>query len=165
MTQQIATAQEHDPQKDFDFLIGSWTVRNRRLSNPLTGSTTWTEFDATSVCRKVWGGKANMDEFEADSPSGHIQGMTVRLYNPASRQWSLYWANSAKGALDVPVVGGFENGRGEFYDQEVFEGRSIFVRYVWCDITERSARWEQAFSTDGGKTWETNWIMDLSRAG
>jgi hypothetical protein len=164
MTEQLAPAKEHDPQTDFDFIFGSWKVHNRRLLSPLTGSTTWVEFDGTSVARPVWGGRANMDEFEAESPSGHIQGMSLRLYNPATRQWSIYWANSARGTLDVPVIGGFENGRGEFYDQELFEGRAIYVRYVWSDITERSARWEQAFSPDGGKTWETNWIMDFTRA-
>jgi hypothetical protein len=156
-------AGERNGQKDFDFWMGSWKVHNRRLRNPLSGSTSWYEFDGTMVARPIWGGRANMDEYEADSPTGHIQGMTLRLYDPKARQWSIYWANSATGTLEKPMVGRFENGRGEFFDQETFEGKSIFVRYVWSNITAISCRWEQAFSTDGGKTWETNWIMTFTR--
>jgi hypothetical protein len=115
------------------------------------------------VARPVWGGSANVDEYEAVGPDGAIHGLTVRLYDPATRQWRLYWANRAKGSLDTPMIGGFADGRGEFYDQELFEGKRIFVRYVWSDITPTSCRWEQAFSADGGKTWETNWIMDFTR--
>jgi hypothetical protein len=162
--EQSAEANKHDPQTDFDFVIGSWKIHNRRLKEPLTGSSSWVEFEGKSVARKIWGGRANIDEFEADSPTGRIQGLTLRLYDPKSQQWRLYWANSAKGILDVPMVGEFNNGRGEFYDQEIFEGKSIFVRYIWSDIKENSARWEQAFSPDGGKTWETNWIMELVRS-
>jgi len=156
-------AMEHDPQKDFDFFIGSWKVHNRKLKERLKGSSSWEEFEGTVVAQKIWGGRANMDEFEADSPSGHIQGMTLRLYNPKSQQWSLYWSNSKNGTLEIPVVGGFKDGRGEFYSQELFEGKSIFVRFLWSGITENTCRWEQAFSTDGGKTWETNWINEFVR--
>ena len=151
-------------QADFDFLIGSWKVHNRRLSRPLSGSTTWYEFDGTLVVRKVWGGHANMDEYEADTPSGHIEGMTVRLYEPKSGQWSIYWANAKNGKLEQPTIGEFRDGRGEFYDHELFDGRAIFVRYVWAEIKPTSCRWEQSFSVDGGKTWETNWIMELARS-
>jgi hypothetical protein len=128
------TAMQGDPQKDFDFFIGSWKVHNRRLKERLKGSDSWDKFDGTVVARHIWGGKANTDEYEADSPIGHIQGMTLRLFDPKSQQWSLYWANSANGTLEKPMIGGFENGRGEFYDQEMFEGRSIYVRYIWSDI-------------------------------
>lgn len=155
-----------DGQHDFDFYIGSWKVHNRRRRNPLSGSDSWYEFEGTSVARPVWGGKANIDEFEADTPEvpgGHIQGMTLRLYNPQTGQWSLNWANSARGVVDTPLFGSFENGRGEFFDQEMFEGRSIYVRFIWSEITATSCRWEQAFSEDGGKTWETNWIMEMTR--
>jgi hypothetical protein len=152
-----------DPQKDFDFLIGRWKVCNRRLKERLKKSTSWEEFDGTVVARHIWGGKANTDEFEAESPSGRVQGMTLRLYDPASQQWRLYWANSRNGILEQPMIGGFSNGTGEFFDQEMFEGKSIFVRYVWSDITRNSCRWEQAFSDDGGATWETNWIMEFAR--
>jgi hypothetical protein len=158
------TVVERNPQTDFDFFIGSWNVHNRRLKERLNGSDSWDEFEGTVVARHIWGGRANTDEYEADSPIGHIQGMTLRLYDPKSQQWSLYWANSANGTRDKPMIGGFKNGRGEFYDQEMFEGKSVYVRYIWSDITDTSCRWEQAFSPDGGKTWETNWIMEFTRA-
>jgi len=157
-------AQATSGQSAFDFLIGNWKVHNRRLSRPLSGSTTWYEFDGTSVARKVWDGRATMDEYEADSPSGHIEGMTVRLYDSKAGQWSLYWANAKDGKLEQPTVGEFKNGRDEFYDHERFDGRAIFVRYVWSEIKPTSCRWEQAFSVDGGRTWETNWIMELTRS-
>ncbi len=155
-----------DGQHDFDFAIGNWKFHLKKLEHPLTGSTTWVELDGTSSCRKIWDGRANIDEVEVNNPEKHlhIQGMTLRLYNPESHQWSLYWANAAKGALGLPpVIGQFKNGRGEFYDQEDFNGRAIFVRYVWSDITPTSAHFEQSFSDDGGKTWETNWITDQTR--
>ena len=163
MTEQNPEAGGRDPQRDFDFIIGSWKVHNRRLKQRLKGSNSWEEFEGAVVARKIWGGAANVDEYEAESPSGRIQGMTVRLYNPKSQQWSLYWANSANGVLDTPMIGGFKDGRGEFYDQEFFESKSIYVRYIWSNITATSARWEQAFSADGGKTWETNWVMEFTR--
>jgi hypothetical protein len=148
---------------DFDFLVGDWAVKNRRLKNPLSGSTDWYEFAARSSARHLWGGLANMDEFHAETPQGPIAGMTVRLYDPVAKQWSLYWGNAAIGRLGVPTVGAFENGRGEFFDQETFGGKSIFVRYTWSEITATACRWDQAFSSDGGKTWETNWIMEFAR--
>ena len=163
VAEQIARTEGHDPQTDFDFLIGTWTVHNRKLKERLKGSNEWDEFDATVVARHIWGGKANTDEFEAESPSGRIQGLTLRLYDPKSRQWSIYWANSLNGKLELPMIGGFENGRGEFYDQEFFEGRSIYVRFIWSKISPVSCQWEQAFSPDGGKNWETNWVMEFAR--
>jgi|CZLA01.1.fsa_nt_gi hypothetical protein len=156
---------ERDGQHDFDFLPGTWKVHNRRLTHPLSGSTTWVEFESTSVTKKVWDGRANMDEYEADSASAHIEGLTVRLYNPKSHQWSLYWANQANGTMETPTIGEFKNGRGDFYDQEFFQGRSIYVRYSWLDIKPNLCRWEQAFSADGGKTWETNWVIEMTRVG
>jgi quinol monooxygenase YgiN len=147
---------------DFDFLFGRWKVHNRRLRERLKGSTTWDEFEGTAVARPLWGGKANLDEYEAHGPAGHIQGLTLRVFNPRSRQWSLYWSNAANGVLDVPMIGSFKDGRGEFYDQELFEGRSIYVRFLWT-ASPTAPRWEQAFSADGGRTWETNWIMEFSR--
>ena len=154
-----------DGQHDFDFFVGTWKQHNRRLKNPLTGSTTWYEFDSQTTCRPVWGGKANMDEFESDTANGRIQGLTLRLYDPKARQWSIYWANSAAASpMGVPTVGAFDaNGHGEFFDQEMFQGRSILVRYIWADIKPDSYRWEQAFSLDGGKTWETNWVTNGTR--
>ena len=147
-----------DGQNDFDFEIGNWNTHISRLQHPLTGSTTWVEYHGTSVVRKIWNGRANMVELEVDSPAGHIEGISLRLYNPQSHQWSLNFANSRVGALSVPTVGEFRNGRGEFFDQEEFKGRMILVKNVWMDMTANSCRFEQSFSDDGGKTWEVNWI-------
>jgi hypothetical protein len=166
-TESPQAAAQRDGQQDFDWIIGAWKVQLKRLQRPLTGSTTWVEYEGRSVVRKVWDGRANLDEITADSPAthAHMEGLTLRLYNPETRQWSLYWANAKTGALGMPAtVGQFTNGRGEFYDEEEFEGRAITVRYLWTDITPTSARFEQAFSTDGRKTWETNWIAMITRA-
>ena len=153
-----------DGQADFDFIIGQWKVHHRRLKQALKGSEDWEEFDGTSVTRKVWEGAANVEEVEADSRTwGRVQGMAVRLYDLKSNQWRIYWANRKWGTLDQPMIGEFKDGRGEFFNQELFEGRGIYVRFIWSVFTEASCRWEQAFSEDGGKTWETNWIMDFTR--
>jgi hypothetical protein len=147
-----------DPQHDFDFEIGTWRTHLKRLQHPLTHSITWIEYDGTSTISKIWNGRANLVELEVDGPSGHIEGLSLRLYNPQSRQWSLNFANSAQGSMSIPTVGEFENGRGEFYDQETFNNRTILVRNVFEAITPNSYRFEQSFSDDGGKTWELNWI-------
>jgi hypothetical protein len=154
-----------DGRHDFDFWFGKWKVHNRRLMKPLTGSTEWVQFDGTSVARPLWDGRANIDEFEADAPSGHIEGMTVRTYNAKTGDWSLYWANAANGVISLPAtVGHFTDAhKGEFFDQETFNGKPIVVRYTWTVIDANSCRWEQAFSADGGKTWETNWISENTR--
>jgi len=157
------TPAERDGQHDFDFEIGTWKTHLRRLLRPLTGSTTWVEYNGTTVVRKVWNGRANLVELEADGPTGHLQVLSLRLYNPQSRQWSIHAANSSSGTLSVPTIGEFKNGRGEFFDQESFNGRAILVRYVWSDITPNSAHFEQSFSNDGGKTWEVNWITNQTR--
>jgi hypothetical protein len=153
-----------DGQHDFDFYIGTWKQHLKRLEHPLTSSNKWIEYDGTVVVRKVWDGRANLNEFEADGPSGHIEGLTLRLYNPQSHQWSLYWANSRTGVIGgPPSVGEFKAGRGEFYCQDTFNGRAILTRYIWSDITANSAHFEQSFSDDGGKTWEVNWISTVTR--
>lgn len=166
-TAMAATASaQHDGLHDFDFLIGHWHVHLRKLLRPLTGSTDWIEYSGTSSTRKIWDDRANTEEFDVDSPENnlHIRAQTLRLYNPDSRQWSIYLVNAAKGVLSLPpVVGQFTDGRGEFYDQEDFAGRSIFVRYEWFNISPASARMVQSFSADGGKSWEANWICELSR--
>lgn len=149
---------ERDGQHDFDFEIGSWKTHLRRLLHPLTGSTTWIEYEGTSVVRKVWNGRGNLVELEADGPEGHFEGLNLRLYDPKSRQWSLNFAGSNSGTMSPPAIGHFENGRGEFYDQESLNGRAIYVRFVISDITRNPCRFEQSFSDDGGKTWELNWV-------
>jgi hypothetical protein len=155
-----------DGQRDFDPLVGTWKATLKRLDKPLSGSHTWISYEGTQVTRSIWGGRATMDEFHVHDPATNadVDGLTVRLYSPTTRQWTIYWANAKKGVFDhPPVVGRWENGRGEFYDQEEFEGRAIFVRYVWSDVTPASAHFEQSFSADGGKTWEANWISDITR--
>ena len=158
-----ALAPLRDGQHDFDFLVGKWKYHLKRLENPLTGSTKWVEFDGTGECRPIWNGKGQFDTLDVNGPGGRVEGLTLRLYNPESRQWSLYWSNAAKGTMEIPVVGSFVDGRGEFYDQEPYKGRVIFVRYVWTGTTSKSPHFEQSFSEDGGRTWEVNWITDQVR--
>jgi hypothetical protein len=155
----------HDGSHDFDWIFGTWRATLRRLVKPLTGSTTWVDFEGRQISKTVWGGKANMDEFIVDSPTAGVQieGVALRLYDPASQQWRIYWANSKRGIVDPPVVGRFSNGRGEFFGMDELDGRAILVRYVWSNITANSAHFEQSFSPDGGKTWEVNWISDVTR--
>jgi hypothetical protein len=160
---QDARGQGHDGQADFDFLIGSWRVRNRRVRRPRAGWDSWEEFEGTLVAEHIWGGQGNIDRFEADTESGPVRGLTLRLYDPQARQWNLYWTDPGQGTLGRPQVGEFRNGRGDFYDQDRVEGRTVFVRYVWSDITATSCRWEQAFSWDGGATWTVDWVMEYTR--
>lgn len=157
-------ASPRDGQHDFDFEMGKWQIHLKRMLHPLSGSAEWVEFDGTSVTRPVWEGRAQIEEFETTSAAGRVEGMTLRLYDPKARQWSLYWANAKTGQLGLPpTVGEFRNGVGEFYDQEPYNGRQILVRYQWSRITPDSAHFEQAFSDDGGRTWEVNWITDQKR--
>lgn len=157
------TLQSHDGQHDFDWEFGSWKTHVKRRVHPLTGSNTWVDYDGTSVVRKVWDGKANLLELEVSGTSGHIEGLSLRLYNPDSHQWSLNFSSSASGTLSTPTVGEFKDCRGEFFDQESFNGRAIFVRFIISNVTANSAHFEQSFSGDGGKTWEVNWIADDAR--
>jgi hypothetical protein len=147
-----------DGQHDFDFEIGTWKTRASRRVRPLTGSTTWVTYEGTTRVRKVWDGRANLVELVADGPAGHFEGLSLRLYDPRSRQWSLNFASSGTGELSPPTIGGFVNGRGEFFGRETFDGREVLVRFVISDITATSCRFEQAFSVDGGASWEVNWI-------
>jgi hypothetical protein len=150
-------------QRDFDFEIGTWKTHLKRRLRPLTGSNTWVEYEGKTVVSKVWNGKANLVELVADGPAGHFEGLNLRLYDPQSHQWSLNFANSKGGGMSTPTIGEFRNGRGEFFDQETLNGRAILVRFVISDITPNSCRFEQAFSDDGGKTWEVNWIATDTR--
>jgi hypothetical protein len=163
-TAQTPAVARWDGQHDFDPLIGSWKYHLKRRLNPLTGSNNWEEFEGTGVCYKVWDGRAQLDTVELDGPGGHIEGLTLRLYDPKAHQWSLYWANAKDGNMtDPPQIGEFKNGRGEFYAQVMRNGRAILVRYDWSGMTSDSPHFEQAFSDDGGKTWEVNWITDQRR--
>jgi hypothetical protein len=160
---QAPGAARRDGQHDFDFELGSWKTHIRRLVHPLTGSTTWVEYDGTSVVRKIWDGRANLLELEVTGPAGHLEALSLRLYNPDAAQWSLNFANSSVGTIAQPTVGEFRDGRGEFYDEESVGGRAVLVRFVISDIQPDSCHFEQAFSVDGGKTWEVNWIATDTR--
>ena len=154
---------ERDGQHDFDFELGSWKIHLKRRLHPLTGSNTWVEFDGTSVTRKVWDGRSQIEEFETDGAAGHIEGLTLRTYNPQTHQWSLYWANSKDGLIVPAQIGQFKDGQGEFYAQDTLNGKSIFVRFIWSKTNTTVPHFEQSFSDDGGKTWEVNWITDQTR--
>lgn len=164
-----AAAKEEKPQarrdgsRDFDFEIGTWKTHLKRLLHPLTGSAEWGEYDGTTVVRKVWGGRANLVELDVHGADGTFEGLNLRLYNPGSHQWSLNFARNDIGVFSQPTIGEFKNGRGEFYDQEVVNGRAIFVRFIISVASPDVCHFEQAFSDDGGKTWEVNWIATDTR--
>jgi hypothetical protein len=162
-SQSEVTTETRDGQHDWDHFFGTWKMHLRKRLRPLTRSNDWAEFESHDITREVWNGRANLDELEADGPSGHIEGLTLRLYNPHTHQWSIHWANSAAPGLDNPVIGEFRDGRGEFYDQEFYRGRAIFVRYLWTNVSENSGDFEQSFSPDGGRTWEPNWVTSMVR--
>ncbi len=153
-----------DGQHDFDFAVGTWKTRVRRLLKPLSGSNDWAEGTGTVSTRKVWDGRAQLEELAMNTAGVRLEGLALRLYNPKTHQWRLHWANAKKGMLsDPPAFGAFKNGHGEFYDNEVINGKSVLVREVFSDITPNSHHFEQAFSEDMGKTWEPNLIVDLTR--
>jgi hypothetical protein len=161
-----AVISAHDGAHDFDFLIGDWKAHVRRLPERLVGSNKWVTYDGISNHKKVLGSNSNFEEFEVDSPESHlhIRGQTLRLYHVDSKQWRIYLVDVDKGTIDLPpVVGQFTGKRGEFFNQQEWNGRTVLVRYVWLDLSPTSARMEQSFSDDGGKTWEVNWICELSR--
>lgn len=149
---------EADGQHDLDWDIGTWRTHQKRLLHPLTGSTTWVEYSGTDTVRKLWDG-ANAGEIRATGQAGNLELFTLRLYNPQTHEWSIYFTNSTTGVLSSPVVGTFKDGHGEFYDQETYNGKTILLRFSVAEITPSSCRFEQAFSSDGGKTWETNFIV------
>lgn len=152
-----------DGAHDFDFEFGVRKVHIARRLHPLTGSNEWVEYDGISTVRKVWDGKANLGELEVKGPAGEIEGISLRLYDPASRQWKVSWANARDGALTPPMIGGFDgNGRGEFYNEDTLGGRQIFARFIFTGTNRKNFRIEQAFSGDAGKTWEVNWIADFT---
>jgi hypothetical protein len=152
-----------DGRTDFDFLVGRWRVHHRILRGRLQQSTTWDEMEGTVVNEPILGGLGNMEEHSIERVDGPIAAIAVRVYESAAQEWSIYWADSVSPVLDAGVFGRFAGGRGSFYAQEISEGRHILTRFVWSDITPISAHWEQAYSADGGLSWEVNWIMEFSR--
>ena len=159
----IETTAQQDGRADFDFIVGRWNVHHRRLRELLKGATSWEEFEGTTMDRGLLGGLGNIGEATVNRVSGPRDFMSMRLFDPQSRQWSVYFANSLYGTLSVPMIGKFTHGRGEFYAHETFEEKPIVSRCIYADITATSCRWEQAFSADEERTWETNWIMELTR--
>jgi hypothetical protein len=147
---------------DFDFLHGDWHGVHRRRADFLDPDSPWgPQFTSTSHCRPLFDGAANIDEI--DMPHLGSKGLTLRLFDPSTRQWSLHWSSSTTGRLFPPVVGGFVGVRGEFLGDDNHDDKDVRVRFVWSGVSQASARWEQAFSVDGGDTWVTNWIMDFTR--
>jgi hypothetical protein len=148
---------------DFDFMIGTWTVRHRRLNERLVGCQQWTEFSGTSTTRKVLGGWGNVEDNYLDLPVDPYHAVALRSYDAAAAQWSIWWLDArAPGTLDVPVVGRFEGAAGLFLAEDVIAGKPVKVRFTWLAHAAHP-RWEQAFSADDGNTWETNWTMDFTR--
>lgn len=153
------------PNPDFDFLLGIWNVRHRYLVKRLADGRDWIEFDGCSAMRDVLGGFGNVEESRIDLPGDAYRGMALRTWDPATQKWSIYWLDSRRpGVLGKPVIGAFSKGIGTFFGDDAHEGRPIRVRFVWSRIERDGARWEQAFSPDKGASWETNWIMDFTRA-
>lgn len=149
--------------QDFDFFVGNWTIRHRQLRRRLAGDTEWLTFEGMASMRKFLGGLGNFDETEILSPRGQYQGATLRLFDPDTALWSIYWMDSRDPRLDTPMVGRFDNGIGLFYADEDFEGRPIRVRFIWTPVSADRCTWEQAFSPDAGASWETNWFMEFTR--
>jgi len=150
--------------RDFDFFIGTWSVRHRRLKSRLDGCTEWETFDGHCVMQPILGGMGNMDDNILHLPVGSYRAVTLRTFDPAANQWSIWWLDGRNpGVIDTPMRGRFQGGRGEFFANEHFNGRPILVRFIWSDMTPTSCRWEQAFSADNGATWEVNWMMTFNR--
>ncbi|MDX1388252.1 MAG: hypothetical protein R3344_03630 [Acidobacteriota bacterium] len=149
--------------RDFDFLLGDWKIHNRRLTERLVGADTWDEFEATLSVRSILGGLGNVDEFRANWNGKEVEASTLRVFNPSTAEWSLYWVDNLTAVVQPPVVGRFREGRGEFFAHDTHDGIAVLVRFIWSGISRMSAKWEQAFSTDEGKSWETNWTMEFTR--
>ena len=151
-------------ERDFDFLAGEWFVRHRRLKERLAGCREWEEFDGRCAMRPLLGGQANADDNWLDLPAGAYRAATLRSYDPLTRRWSIWWLDGREPhSLGVPVVGGFEGGTGLFFADDHLRGRPVRVRFRWTRTGTASPHWEQAFSPDGGLTWEINWTMAFSR--
>jgi hypothetical protein len=155
------TAHRHD----FDWLVGSWKVRHHRLKGRLVGSTEWEDFDGTSKLWLTLDGLGTVDDNLLELPGGTYRAVGIRAFDPKTSQWAIWWLDGRNPSqIDVPVRGGFKDGVGTFEADDTLNGKPIRVRFEWSRITKNSAHWEQAFSPDGGRTWEVNWRMDFTRA-
>ena len=156
---------ETAPEHDFDFLVGDWIVQHHRLKQRLAHSDEWETFTGTCHTWKLLGGQADVDDNVLNAPAGTYRAASLRSFDPATKSWSIWWLDSRHAKqVDPPVVGTFENGIGTFLANDTYNGKPILVRYIWSGITRNSAKWQQAFSADGGKTWETNWTMEFHRS-
>ena len=151
---------------DFDFFFGSWHVKHHQLQGRLVNSTTWLDFDGTCDARPIMAGAGNMDDNVINKPNGSYRAATFRAYDPKTRTWAIWWLDgrTPHNPVDPPMIGSFKDGVGTFLADDTYEGKKIKVRYLWSRITKTSCHWEQAFSADGGQTWETNWVMEFTRA-
>jgi hypothetical protein len=164
----LATAaQASDPVHDFDGFFGTWQVHHKKLKERLAGSKEWIEFEGSQTMQPILGGRGNMTDNVFNMPDGSVQrGVTLRAFDPKTQKWSIWWLDGNNPTkIDVPVVGGFESGSGTFYADDTFKGKPIKVRFLWKNITSTTRQWEQAFSADAGKTWETNWIAYFTKKG
>ena len=150
---------------DFDFLVGRWTVHHRKLKERLANNHEWVEFEGTLNSQPLMGGYSNVDDLELKVPGGAYRGVALRSFDSKTQQWSIWWLDSRTplGPLDPPMRGGFHNGVGTFYADETFNGRPVRTRFIWSKTSPTSCHWEQAYSPDSGKTWETNWVQDIIR--
>lgn len=151
--------------KDFDFIIGHWRVRHRRLNARLSGCTEWTEFEGLSSTEHILGGFGNLEDNILHFPEGSVRAAAMRSYNAQTRSWSIWWLDGRNpGTLDTPVVGKFADHIGTFFADDMLDGKAIKVRFTWTATPGQNPRWEQAFSGDAGASWETNWTMEFSPA-
>ncbi len=148
---------------DFDFNVGVWRTHIKRVLEPLSGSDKSVELNGTVTVRNVWDGRAQIEKIEADGPQTRLEGTTLFLYNPTAHQWSQTFASSKTGILELPLIGAFQNGRGELFCQDTVDGRSVLVRGVWSDIAADSHHFEISYSDDGGKSWVPAFIANLTR--
>jgi len=158
-----AEGTQRDGQHDFDFNVGVWHTHIKRILDPLSGSAASMELNGTVTVRKVWGGRAELEEIEADGPKGHWEGLTLFLYNPTAHQWSQTFADSKEGMVGAPLIGEFKNGRGQLFSADTFHGRSVLVRGIWSDIKPNTHRYTESYSADGGATWLPAFIAELTR--
>jgi len=156
-------AAKSSSEKDFDFLIGKWKVDNRKLKSRLSGCSEWTEFEAQVDCRKILHGYGNIDSFQTTIDRMPFEGMSLRLFSPKTRLWSIYWANNETVELDIPQVGSFDNKIGSFFARDTYEQKDIIVQFRWDKSNPNTPVWSQAFSPDNGQTWEWNWYMTFQR--
>jgi hypothetical protein len=159
----VVTASPTSSKHDFDFFEGHWKLRNKKLESRLNNCTEWTEFESTQAMYTVLNGIGNVDNFRATFDGEPFEGMTVRLFNPKTRLWRIYWADSNSGTFDPPVVGSFDNKIAYFFTKDVFKGQNIVVVFRWDARDENKPIWSQAFSNDNGETWEWNWFMYMTK--